>query len=97
MAKIRVNFWKPTGKWYESCVVEFPNRHMSEEEIKQHIVDDQSALDRAWTLRSEYYVTLDSHPGDYEDVPPKQSCFFNRLYKPGDFAGYKPIELGWPE
>lgn len=73
---IDVSLYKETGKWYASgkAVV---NHFLFEDEFKQDIVNTQNALSGIEEL---YVVT---------SAPEHVNGFFNRLFKPGDFAGLR--------
>lgn len=81
MTKVNVNWWKPSGKWYASETLEIPDsvRPFDSTAVKRFIVENQTTLVPSWC--GNYFVTLEC-----SDASPH---FFNRLYRPQDFTGYR--------
>lgn len=75
---VRLNFYKPTGKWYASgkAVV---NHFIFQEGFKQDIVDTQSTLRDGW--QGEFYVQT--------SCPEEVNGFFECLFHPEEFKGIK--------
>lgn len=75
---VRVNFYKPTGKWYSSCKA-VVNHFIFQDGFKQDIVDTQTALGDGW--QGSFYVQT--------SCPEEVNGFFECLFHPEEFVGIK--------
>ena len=84
---IRVNWFKPTGKWAYGGNVEITDEtYIFNDNFKQQIVDNQKELVETWT-ESDYFVLTQNHPAD--DLSPNFKGFHNHLFMPGSFKGIR--------
>lgn len=80
--KIRVDFYKETGKWYEGGIVDIGDTPgWDTHAVKQAIVDHQNILGDGWQNQDYYYVVV----GNVDD----NDDFCMRHFKPMDFFGLK--------
>lgn len=80
---IDVTFFKSSGKWYAGgrAVVD---HFLFEDGFKQDIVNTQSELMDGWQEHDSYIVVT--------SAPEHVNGFYNRLFHPGEFRGYKKEE-----
>lgn len=83
MSLIDVNFYKKTGKWYESCQINV-DHYIFEDEFKQEIVDKQTALIDGWQNNDYYVVISDTYENNKD---PNYHGFYNRLFLSNVFKG----------
>ena len=85
---INVNFYKTNGKWYTrtQAVV---NHFLFEDGFEQDIVDTQNGLVDGWQNHNNYYVVT--------SAPEHVNGFFEALFHPGEFRGYKRKEVSKDE
>ena len=80
--KIRVDFYKDTGKWYEGGIVDIGNTPgWDTGAVKQAIVDYQNIMNDGWQNQGYYYVVV-GNVSDDDD-------FCMRHFKTTDFFGMK--------
>lgn len=83
--KIRVDFYKDTGKWYEGGIVDIGDTPgWNTDAVKQAIVNHQNIMGDNWG-RDYYYVVVDN-VDDNDD-------FCKRLFPQGAFRGIAREEL----
>ena len=88
MPQIQVKWFKLSGKYYTSGLVEVNDTHIWEPEFKQAIVDNQTALVDSWTEHdTDWYVMTDSTPE--QDADPNFHGFYTHIFFPGAFKGMK--------
>ena len=86
--KIRVDFYRPSGKWYEGGEVEIGNAKLWRGDLPQAIVNNQNILTDGWQEQDCYYVvTSDLIECDNDDL----NCydFVKALFLPDKFKGLK--------
>lgn len=83
--KIRVDWFKPSGKWYAGGEVEIGDLYLFDDELKQAIVDNQNHIGEGW---QGYYdvVTSDTEENWRDESYTK---FFKHLFHSGKFLGIK--------
>lgn len=70
--KVNVHFFKPSGKWYASCVVEVSERHPYwSEEFKREIAERQTAV--LSTDGCGFWIVV-THRDDYDSDPSSYFC-----------------------
>lgn len=84
--KIRVDWFKDSGKWYSGGLVEIGETMIWQPEFKQAIVDNQDELLDTW-VDHEYYVVCSNTKEQDDD--PEFKGFHHVLFKPDAFAGMK--------
>lgn len=89
MAKIQVDWFKGTGKWYSGGLVEVHNHPIWRPEFKQAIVDNQNELVPEW-VNDEFYVVCSTT--ESQDADPEFKYFCNILFRPGAFSGMRKNE-----
>lgn len=81
MAKLLVNWYKPSGKWYSQTSIavpaNFPIIHVPDS-LKALIEDKQDQLSQNW-VDGDWYVSVTCIEQDNSDTR-----FFERLYKYGE-------------
>ena len=76
--KVKVNFYKQSGKWYAGGIVDIGNVSVhSTNALEQAIVDNQGILMDGW--QGQYYVVVDNVSDDDD--------FCMRLYVAKAFRG----------
>lgn len=84
--RIRVDFFKITGKWYEGDEVEIGDAKLwMGEPFRQAIVDNQYILTDGWQNDDYFYVVTRDLPM-YDDDP-NYHDFFYALFTPDKFKG----------
>lgn len=75
--KIKIQFYKPSGKWYSSCEIDIDAGKIFEiGAIEKVIINHQDALSDSWI--GCYHVTV-------ENAGPDTDPFVNRLYMQHQF------------
>jgi len=90
MAKIRVDWYKATGKWYSGGLVEVYDHFIWCPEFKQAIVDNQNELVPEW-VDDEFFVICQTT--ESQDTDPEFKYFCNILFHPGAFSGMRKSKL----
>lgn len=85
--KIRVDFFRESGKWYEGGIVDIGDAKLWKGDIQQAIVDNQEILKDGWQNQDYFYVTTRDLPETYDD--PEYKEFFIHLFAPHKFRGLK--------
>jgi hypothetical protein len=90
--RIRVDFYKQTGKWYAGDEVEIGDARLwMGEQFRQAIVDNQHILFDGWQDDDYFYVVTSDLP-EYDDDP-NYTAFSCALLTPDKFAGMKRNEV----
>ncbi len=80
--KIRVDFYKDTGKWHDGGIVDIGDTPGQDTHaVAQAIVDHQNIIGDGWQSESYFYVVV----GNVDD----NDDFCMRHFKPVDFLGLK--------
>lgn len=86
---IKVDWFKSTGKWYGSGVINITDGILLHDaEFKQEIVNNQQILLDGWQ-ENDYYVVTRETPGD--EMSPNFHGFFAHLFMPDAFKGMKRL------
>jgi hypothetical protein len=78
---LRVNWYKPSGKWYAQCELEVPDDFQITFEtdcIREFVEKNQNQLHKAW-IAGDWYVSVTCITQDANDTR-----FFERLMKYGE-------------
>ena len=81
--KIRVDFYKPSGKWYEGGEVKIGEARLWKGDLPQAIINNQNILFDGWQNEEYYYVVTDDIPELFND--PNYKEFFKALFRPQAF------------
>jgi hypothetical protein len=84
---IHIDFFKPSGKWYEGGDVEIRDgSYLWSDDLKQQIVNNQDILMDGWQ-DCEYTVVLTDTPENISDS--NYRGFFRHMFHAGSFKGLK--------
>lgn len=84
--KIKIKWFKETGKFYAEGLVEIGNIQIWENDFKQTIVDNQNCLISEW-VNHDFYVMIDTTQMQDDDV--NFHGFYTHLFMPDAFKGMK--------
>lgn len=85
--KIKVDFYKDSGKWYSGGIVDIGSVRLwhGEETVKQTIIDNQKILADSWIGR--FHVVINDLPENKQKADYQE--FTNALYFAESFVGMK--------
>lgn len=85
--KIRIDWYKESGKWYAGEEIEISgNYHIWEEEFLQEIVDNQNQLIDGW--QADQFIVVTGDLQKYAEDRNYQK-FYHQLFPQGRFLGIK--------
>ena len=83
--KIRIDWYKESGKWYAGEEIEISgNYRIWEEEFLQEIVDNQNQLIEGW--QGDQFIVVTGDLQKY-DEDPNYDKFYHQLFPQGRFLG----------
>lgn len=83
--QIRVDWFKPSGKWYSGGLVEIGDLRIWDDGFKQAIVDNQNELVDEWTVDNDFTVVCSNT--EAQDNDPNFSGFHHILFRLHHFDG----------
>ena len=85
--KIKVDWYKLSGKWYSGDLVEIGETQLWQPEFKQAIVDNQKELVESWNQSRDDGFFVVTSTTDEQDNDPNFHGFYNALFTPDKFFG----------
>lgn len=88
---IKVDFFKPSGKWYNGGNVNIGNARLWKGDIPQAIVNNQTIISDGWQDTNYYTVVVQDLSENMAKVEYKEFC--TALFSPSKFFGLKRGEV----
>jgi len=86
--KIRVDFFRSSGKWYEGGEVDIGEARLWKGDLKQAIVNNQEIIHDGW--QGSYIVVTDDTHDNF--IKEGYAEFFKWVYQIQDFINIKKIK-----